>query len=69
MDAGSAYAFVRAGSAWSQEAKLIASDAAAEDMFGYDVDLHGGLGLIGAPYDNTGGHTDAGSAYVFTRVA
>ena len=36
-DAGSAYVFVRSGTSWSRAGKLTASDAAADDRFGYSV--------------------------------
>ena len=38
---GSAYVFVRSGTSWSQQAKLLASDGAAVDFFGYSVALSG----------------------------
>ena len=34
FDQGSAYVFVRSGGVWSQQQKLEASDAAADDLFG-----------------------------------
>lgn len=34
---GSAYVFVRSGATWIQQAKLTASDGAADDTFGYSV--------------------------------
>ncbi|MCK4459162.1 MAG: FG-GAP repeat protein, partial [Methanosarcinales archaeon] len=34
---GSAYIFKRNGTAWTQEAKISASDGAAEDFFGWSV--------------------------------
>ena len=66
-NAGSAYVFVRSGSAWTQQAKLVASDAATNDSFGTSVVLSGDTALIGAPYDSNAGGTMAGSAYVFVR--
>src|SRR5262245_44026716 len=39
IDAGSAYVFVRQGTVWAQEAKLVALDAAASDWFGYSVSI------------------------------
>jgi FG-GAP repeat len=39
--AGSAYVFVRSGTSWSQQAKLTAGDAAAADLFGWDVAISG----------------------------
>ncbi|MBL9024253.1 MAG: FG-GAP repeat protein [Myxococcales bacterium] len=59
---GSAYAFVRAGAVWTQQAKLTASDGAPSDEFGYSVALSGDTALVGAIYDDQ----QRGSAYVFT---
>jgi len=64
---GSAYVFVRTGTTWSQQAKLIASDSAAEDVFGWSVAISGDSVLVGSIYDDTPAGTDAGSAYVFVR--
>jgi predicted amidohydrolase len=66
-DAGSAYVFVRSGGVWTQQAKLIASDAAAYDQFGWSVSISGQTAVIGARYDDHAGGTNAGSAYVFVR--
>jgi len=65
--AGSAYVFVRSGEAWTQQAKLTASDAAAKDWFGVSVSVSGDTAVIGAYHDDHAGKTDAGSAYVFVR--
>ncbi|MBX7193266.1 MAG: hypothetical protein K1X94_14525 [Sandaracinaceae bacterium] len=62
-ESGSAYVFVRSGSTWSQQAKLMALDAAAEKYFGYSVSVSGHTALVGAFLDDEG----AGSAYVFVR--
>ena len=65
---GSAYVFVRSGTSWSQQMKLTASDAAAGDQFGRNaVGLSGDTLVTGAPGDDTGAGSDAGSAYVFVR--
>jgi hypothetical protein len=63
-DSGSAYAFSRSGTTWTQQAKLLASDGTAEDYFGWSVSLSGDTALIGAPLAENNG---AGSTYVFTR--
>ena len=47
---GSAYIFKRDGSLWTQQAKLTASDAAADDRFGHSVALAGDYDLVGADY-------------------
>ncbi|MHC4976917.1 MAG: hypothetical protein ACYTF7_09985 [Planctomycetota bacterium] len=65
-DQGSAYVFVRSGSTWTQQAKLLASDAASSDLFGRSVSLDGGTALIGAQRDDDAG-LSSGSAYVFVR--
>ena len=57
--------FVRSGGAWTQQAKLTASDAAADDLFGYSVAVSGDTAVVGANFDDTAAGTDAGSAYVF----
>ncbi|MGI6496310.1 MAG: FG-GAP repeat protein [Kiritimatiellia bacterium] len=65
-DSGSAYVFIRSGTAWSQQAKLTAGDGADGDWFGCSVALDGGTALVGAYRDGDKG-TASGSAYVFTR--
>ena len=62
-NAGAAYVFARAGDAWTEQAKLVAADAADCSQFGYAVAIHGNTILIGAHYDSS----SAGAAYVFTR--
>jgi len=64
---GSAYVFTRSGISWSQQAKLTASDGAAEDFFGGSVALSGDTALVGALRDDVGVNIDQGSAYLFTR--
>lgn len=63
-DSGSAYVFVYDGVSWVQRAKLVASDAAANDAFGASVALFGETAVVGAPYDDESGD-NSGSAYVF----
>ena len=67
VNAGSACVFVRSGTRWDQEARLIAGDAAPECAFGWSVAVDGDTAVVGAALDShTIGHA-AGSAYVFTR--
>ena len=66
-DAGSAYVFVRSGTTWTEQQKLLASDGAAGDHFGSSVSVSGDTVVVGAPGDDTPGGVDAGSAYVFVR--
>lgn len=64
-DSGSAYVFVRSGTVWIQQAKLVASDASAEADFGRVVALDGDIAVIGAPQETP--FIGNGSAYVFVR--
>jgi len=66
MDSGSAYIFKRDGTAWSQEAKLTASDGAASDWFGTSVSISGDYAIVGASGDDDSG-VGSGSAYIFKR--
>jgi len=63
---GAAYVFVRSGTSWTQQAELLASDAAANDNFGWSVSVSGDTVVVGAPYHEV---TDVGqgAAYVFVR--
>jgi hypothetical protein len=65
LASGSAYLFqeITPGS-WGQLDKLLPSDGAATDAFGWSVGISGGIALAGAPLSNTGA-TDAGAAYLF----
>ena len=64
---GSAYVFTRdGGGAWTEEDKLIASDAAPFALFGQSVSAYGDTVVVGAGYDDEVAD-DAGAAYVFIR--
>ena len=65
---GAAYVLAKDSSsgAWSQVAKLTASDAAVDDNFGWSVGVNGNTVVVGAHFDNDKGG-DSGSAYVFTK--
>jgi hypothetical protein len=63
---GSAYVFVRSGTSWTQQAKLLAADGAELDQFGYSVGVSGDTAVVGARLDDDHG-SDSGSAYVFVR--
>ena len=60
---GAAYAFVRAGTTWSRQARLTAADGAANDEFGGSVALSGSTAAVGAASKNA----NTGAAYVFAR--
>jgi len=64
FDSGSAYVFRLHGKTWVEETKLLASDAAAGDVFGDAVGISGDAAVIGARGDVVNG-SQSGSAYVF----
>jgi hypothetical protein len=63
---GSAYIFRDTSGTgdWTEIKKLTASDAAAGDHFGINVDIDGDTAIVGAYMDNDAG-TNSGSAYIF----
>ena len=63
---GSAYIFKYNGTSWSQQTKLVASDGATGDLFGYSVSISadGTTALVGAYNDDDKG-SNSGSVYVF----
>ncbi len=60
---GSAYVFRYDGTAWTEEQKLLASDAAADAEFGVFVSVRGDVALVGAHLDDGAGFS-SGAAYV-----
>ena len=63
---GSAYIYKRDGTAWSQQAKITASDGAAYDYFGDSVSISGDYAIVGAGCDDDNGNS-SGSAYICKR--
>ena len=68
FNAGAAYIFVRSGSTWTQQAKILSSDSQDYDYIGRQVSISsdGNIAIIGAYGEDTGG-SEAGAAYIFTR--
>ena len=66
-ESGSAYVFTRTGGSWSQQAKLVAADAAAGDEFGTSVAVSGDTAVVGAYRDDNAGSL-SGSVYMFNRT-
>ncbi|MBI1761102.1 MAG: FG-GAP repeat protein [Acidobacteria bacterium] len=64
-DAGAVYPLM-IDPIFSQQAKLSAPDAAANDAFGDSVALDGNTAVVGAPFDDGSGANQA-SVYVFVR--
>ncbi len=61
---GSAYIFERDANNWTQAIKLTASDAAADDWFGWSTSISGDYAIVGA-YANDDDGNASGSAYIF----
>ncbi|MEE9129904.1 MAG: FG-GAP repeat protein [Phycisphaerales bacterium] len=67
-DSGSAYIFEQDSVdplVWNQVTILTAEDDEAGDRFGRSVAISGNVVVVGAVWDDHGGFTDAGSAYIF----
>ena len=75
--AGAAYLFSRSSGAWTEQARLEASDAPAPNppppagdgqidfSFGWSVAVSGDTALVGAPFKKVGGNRFQGGAYVY----
>ncbi|ADQ91338.1 hypothetical protein BpV2_171 [Bathycoccus sp. RCC1105 virus BpV2] len=63
---GAAYIFVRNGTSLTRQARIVASDGASSDQFGYSVAIDGDYAIVGAPGDDDAG-SGSGSAYIFLR--
>lgn len=59
---GAAYVYVRSGTAWTEQARLTASDGAVNDGFGRSVAVSGDTALVGAY-----GNACSGAVYVYVR--
>ena len=79
-NSGAVYVFVRNGTNWTQQARLKASNAGADDQFGDRVAASGDTIVVGAPFESSSATgingdqsdnaaTNAGAAYVFVRNA
>jgi hypothetical protein len=65
LDVGAAWVFARAGSTWTQQAKLTGNEESGEGEFGFSVGLSsdGATALIGGPADNN----NIGAAWFLTH--
>ncbi len=67
QNAGSAYVFVRSGTAWTQLQRLVANGTRSDDLFGAAVAILGDTAIIGAPLADPFGRVNQGVAFVFVR--
>jgi hypothetical protein len=65
--AGAVYVFVRAGTTWSQQAYLKASNGDQADHFGYSLAISDDTVVVGARRQGPQTANAAGAAYVFVR--
>ena len=65
---GAAYIFVRRGTEWVEQAKLVAADETRGDYFGISVAIDGSTVLVGAHRANSARFADSGAVYVFERI-
>jgi len=64
-NSGSAYVYRYDGGSWVLDEKLTAQDAASYDYFGESVGISGDRAIVGAYGAAEGGHSSAGSAYLY----
>ncbi len=63
---GTAYVYTGTGSTWTEQAALVADDAAVGDRTGWTVDVEGDT-IVAGSYGNNAAGVDSGAAYVFSR--
>lgn len=63
-NSGAAYSFSRIDGVWAEQQKLVASDSAQDDQFGWSVAMSGDTALISARFDDDKGD-NSGSVYVY----
>lgn len=68
-ETGAAYVYQRIAGQWVVQARLVAPDGQANDLFGTCASIDGDTIVIGAPKVVAPGGFPAGAAYVFRRVA
>ncbi len=65
---GAAYVFLRTGTTWAQQQRLMPADGAASDVFGGSVAISGDYAIVGADNKDIGTNAHQGAAYVFLRT-
>jgi len=63
---GSAYVFKQDATGWAEQQKLLASDGAANDEFGFSVSISAKYAIVGTTKGD-GNEVDSGAAYIFER--
>jgi uncharacterized repeat protein (TIGR01451 family) len=65
---GSAYVFTRTGVVWTQQQKLLPSNAASGDWFASAIGLSGTVAVVSAPAADSPNASDSGKVVVFEAV-
>jgi len=65
-NAGAAYIYKLTNGVWSQQQKIVASDRAEEDQFGFSVAINNDFAIVGAFGQDVGAQFDVGAAYIFS---
>jgi FG-GAP repeat len=71
VNQGSAYIFLRSGTTWTQQTKLIADNNQLNANYGNSVSLNGQYAAVSAIYENVGAspyHPQEGAAYIYRRT-
>ncbi len=68
-DTGAVYVYVRAGTTWTEQQKIVANDAAGFEEFGHAIALEGDTLAVAAWHAAIPGTADTGAVYVFKRAA
>jgi len=66
-DSGTVYVFVRSGTTWTQQARLVPPDVNEFDGNGTSVAISGDTAVVGAAYKESGMKQVVGVAYVYVR--
>jgi hypothetical protein len=65
---GSAYAYVRSGGSWVEQARLVPPVTQTGDVYGFSVAISGDIAVVGAMAEDVSGAANAGAAYSFRRT-
>jgi hypothetical protein len=65
---GAAYLFVRSGTTWTQQQKIISVDPAFFELFGHQVEIENNTAVISEHLDDVGGNLDQGRINIYTRA-
>ena len=55
------------GSTWSQRSKIVASDGATSDYFGYSVSIYGNIAVIESRWDDDKG-SNSGNSHIYIAI-